>query len=108
MNGSTGSKRYFRTLRLSVLIVAIAIVFAGSVVTSCNGWVEYCHARDQANISELNAMVATYTKHQGNLPDVNLIELYKSGYTKKRLHETPFGGYYRLDPKQLVVYNPHR
>jgi hypothetical protein len=61
---------------------------------------------DQANIASLNQKVLRYQREVGTLPDLNLVCLYDKGLSKKRLHSTPFGGYYRFDPSQLVVYNP--
>ena len=61
---------------------------------------------DQANIASLNQKVLRYQREVGALPDLNLVCLYDKGLSKKRLHRTPFGGYYRFDPSQLVVYNP--
>ena len=61
---------------------------------------------DQANIAILNQKVLRYQREVGTLPDLNLICLYDKGLSKQRLHRTPFGGYYRFDPSQSVVYNP--
>lgn len=61
---------------------------------------------DQANIASLNKKVLCYQREVGTLPDLNLVCLYDKGLSKQRLHRTPFGGYYRFDPSQLVVYNP--
>ncbi|MCY2983019.1 MAG: hypothetical protein NTY15_05205 [Planctomycetota bacterium] len=61
---------------------------------------------DQANIAILNQKVLRYQREVGALPDLNLVCLYDKGLSKQRLHRTPFGGYYRFDPSQLVVYNP--
>jgi hypothetical protein len=71
-------------------------------------WKNYQYATDDANLRNLNELVACYTASVGQHPDVNLIDLYKSGMTDRRLQPTPFGGYYRYDYKTGVVYNPHR
>jgi hypothetical protein len=68
----------------------------------------YWKSKDEANLQRLNAFVASYAQASGKTPDVNLIDLYKSGITDRRLQPTPFGGFYRYDAKARVVYNPHR
>jgi len=67
----------------------------------------YQKQTDELNIANLNEKVWIYKEKVGTLPDLNLIDLYHHGLTKKRLHETPFGGYYRLNPKLPAVYNPN-
>ena len=62
---------------------------------------------DETNIADLNQKVTIYKQEVGALPDLNLIDLYNKGLTRQRLHRTPFGGFYRLDPNQSVVYNPN-
>ncbi len=62
---------------------------------------------DEANIAILNEKVWAYKEKVGTLPDLNLIDLYHHGLTKERLHRTPFGGFYRLNPKQPAVFNPN-
>jgi len=86
--------------------IASSIAFTGWL--GQHTYDQYQRSRDESNIQRLNQMVAIYQQHSGMLPDVNLVELYRSGLTKDRLHSTPFGGYYRLDPKQALVYNPMR
>jgi hypothetical protein len=71
-------------------------------------WKNYQYATDDANLRTLNELAACYAASVGQHPDVNLIDLYKSGMTDRRLQPTPFGGYYRYDQKTGVVYNPHR
>lgn len=71
-------------------------------------WKSYQYATDDANLQTLNELAACYTASVGKHPDVNLIDLYQSGMTERRLQPTPFGGYYRYDHKTGVVYNPHR
>ncbi len=72
----------------------------------------YCYRNyqmwvDQTNIATLNQKVSAYQEKVGTLPDLNLVDLYHQGLTDVRIHRTPFGGYYRLDPNQPVVYNPN-
>lgn len=67
----------------------------------------YQKLSDETNIAKLNQKVSSYKQEVGTLPDLNLIDLYNKGLTKQRLHHTPFGGYYRLNPNQHVVYNPN-
>lgn len=71
-------------------------------------WKSYQYAMDDANLRVLNELAACYTASVGKHPDVNLIDLYKTGMTDRRLQSTPLGGYYRYDQRAGVVYNPHR
>lgn len=71
-------------------------------------WQHYRYSMDESNLQTLNELAACYVASTGKQPDVNLIDLYKSGMTDRRLQPTPFGGYYRFDCKSGVVYNPHR
>jgi len=90
--------------RIRLLCVLATICF--NVVLSRYAYQYYQWQSDQANIARLNQTVLLYQREAGTLPDLNLICLYDKGLTKQRLHRTPFGGYYRFDPSQLVVYNP--
>ncbi|MFO0011887.1 MAG: hypothetical protein ACK553_04020 [Planctomycetota bacterium] len=71
-------------------------------------WDSYLAATDQANVERLNRMVAEYRQRTGRNPDLNLIELFRVGLTDQRLHKTPYGGTYQIDPSRMMVYNPHR
>jgi hypothetical protein len=71
-------------------------------------WKSYQYAMDDAKLKTLNELAACYTASVGKHPDVNLIDLYKTGMTDRRLQPTPLGGFYRYDHKAGVVYNPHR
>ncbi len=89
----------------------IRFAFMLSAISLCAGlsrqiYQAYQWNSDQANIASLNQKVLRYQREVGSLPDLNLVCLYDKGLSKQRLHRTPFGGYYRFDPSQLVVYNP--
>ncbi len=92
--------RYSRFLCLSLAIVLI-------VWMGWNAYNGYQKLSDETNIAKLNQKVSLYTQDVGALPDLNLIDLYHKGLTQQRLHRTPFGGYYRLNPNQQSVYNPN-
>lgn len=89
-------------VRTSCIVLAIAIhVWMGGIA-----YHRYQKLSDETNIAELNQKVSRYQQEVGTLPDLNLVELYHKGLTKQRLHRTPYGGFYRLDLKQSLVYNP--
>ena len=87
------------------LCISFTVLF--SVWLACNAYNGYQKLSDEANIAKLNQKVTKYKEEVGKLPDLNLIDLYHKGLTNQRLHRTPFGGYYRLDPIQSSVYNPN-
>jgi hypothetical protein len=72
------------------------------------GWERYREMADRSNVDQLNQMVAEYQQRTGRIPDLNLIELFRAGISHKRLHDTPYGGTYQIDPVRRMVYNPHR
>lgn len=72
------------------------------------GWEWYRERADRSNVQKLNQMVAEYEQRTGRIPDLNLIELFRAGISHKRLHDTPYGGTYQIDPIRRMVYNPHR
>jgi hypothetical protein len=76
--------------------------------TALISWNQYLLSQDQKHLNRLNELVGTYAESQGKSPDLHLIDLYRAGLTKSRIHPTPFGGYYRLNPESGVVYNPSR
>jgi hypothetical protein len=85
-------------------------IFASLVIMLLLGqafYSNYLKQTDETNIATLNEKVWAYKEKLGTPPDLNLVDLYHHGLTKERIHRTPFGGYYRLDPKQLIVYNPN-
>jgi hypothetical protein len=71
-------------------------------------WEQYREAADQENLERLNRMVAEYRQRTGHNPDLNMIELFRVGLSDQRLHRTPYGGTYQIDPDRMMVYNPHR
>jgi hypothetical protein len=91
-----------RRIRFALMLIAIFLC-AG---LSRHVYQTYQWNSDQANIANLNQKALLYQREVGVLPDLNLVCLYDKGLSKQRLHRTPFGGYYRFDPSQLVVYNP--
>jgi hypothetical protein len=88
-----------------VLSVCIAILL--NVWMGWNAYQGYQKLSDETNIAKLNQKVSIYKQKVGTLPDLNLIDLYHEGLTQQRLHRTPFGGYYRLNPNLQAVYNPN-
>jgi hypothetical protein len=98
---------------VSTILVRVAYVVGGIGAVMASIWIgnvaynRYRKISDETNIAVLNQKVILYQEEVGTLPDANLIDLYHKGLTQKRLHRTPFGGYYRLNPSQSVVYNPH-
>ena len=93
----------FRRARL--LCVVVTILFCIGI--GRQAYKNYQTMSDKSNIADLNQKVNIYKQEVGALPDLNLIDLFNKGLTRQRLHSTPFGGYYRLDPNQSVVYNPN-
>ncbi len=99
--------RFFSTLiashvrTLSVVLTIVLNVWMGGIA-----YHQYQKLSDETNIAELNQKVFLYKQEVGALPDLNLVELFHKGLTKQRLHRTPYGGFYRLDHKQSLVYNP--
>ena len=71
-------------------------------------WEQYRETADQENVERLNRMVAEYRQQTGRNPDLNMIELFRVGLSDQRLHRTPYGGTYQIDPDRMMVYNPHR
>ncbi len=71
-------------------------------------WEQYREVADQENLERLNRMVAEYRQQTGRNPDLNMIELFRVGLSDQRLHRTPYGGTYQIDPDRMMVYNPHR
>jgi hypothetical protein len=86
------------------------IATAGLSLMACVIWIlEWQRdSADQANLSQLNRMVAEYQSRTGRIPDINMIELFRHGLSPHRLHATPYGGTYQIDPHHVTVYNPHR
>jgi hypothetical protein len=99
------AERYIRGLRC-IAAVVVGLFFAGNAVLI--GWNQYLLLQDQKRLYLLNELVDAYAESQGRRPDLHLIDLYRAGLTKSRIHPTPFGGYYRLNPESGVVYNPSR
>ena len=85
------------------IFLAVCLVVGFSV----NAYTRYQISQDKANIARLNQKVSIYKQIVGTDPDLNLIDLYHRGYTGQRLHRTPFGGFYRFNPSQSLVYNPN-
>ncbi len=89
-------------VRTSCIVLALALyVWMGGIA-----YHQYQKLSDETNIADLNQKVSRYKQEVGTLPDLNLVELFHKGLTKQRLHRTPYGGFYRLDLKQALVYNP--
>ena len=91
-----------RTPSLS-LVLAVGLV----AFLAANAYSRFQIEQDKANIERLNQKVSIYKQVVGTNPDLNLIDLYHRGYTEQRLHRTPFGGFYRFNPSQSLVYNPN-
>ncbi|MCU0710993.1 MAG: hypothetical protein MUC43_02960 [Pirellula sp.] len=106
------SSRKFRPLVLRNGRIPVALSLGATFLVSSwlitSQWQNYRYAKDDSNLQFLNELAACYAASTGMRPDVNLIDLYKSGMTDRRLQPTPFGGYYRYDYKTGIVYNPHR
>ncbi len=90
---------HFRTL--CVVLAIVLNVWMGGIA-----YHQYQKLSDETNIAELNQKVFLYKQEVGTLPDLNLVDLFHKGLTKQRLHRTPYGGFYRLDLRQSLVYNP--
>lgn len=86
--------------------VVVGVFFSGN--TYSIGWNQYLAVRDQKKLNQLNELVGAYSETQGKKPDLHLIDLYRAGLTKSRIHPTPFGGFYRLNAESGLVYNPSR
>jgi hypothetical protein len=99
------AERLICTLRCTAAVV-VGLFFASQAALI--SWNQYLLSQDQKHLDRLNALVGTYAESQGRRPDLHLIDLYRAGLTKSRIHPTPFGGYYRLNPESGVVYNPSR
>ncbi len=96
----------------SPLFVASLAILAAVGVSAANRTLnahlnEHRKQQDHRNIQALNSLVSEYRKTRGTNPDLNLIELYRAGLTKRRLVESPMGGYYRLDPNAGTVFSPN-
>lgn len=87
--------------------LSLLVVVCVSVFLAINAHSQYQILQDQSNIAKLNQKVLLYKQVIGTNPDLNLIDLYHKGYTEQRLHRTPFGGFYRFNPSQSLVYNPN-
>lgn len=99
------AERLICTLRFTAAVV-VGLFFANQAALI--SWNQYLLLQDQKHLDRLNALVGSYAESQGKRPDLHLIDLYRAGLTKSRIHPTPFGGYYRLNPESGVVYNPSR
>lgn len=99
------AERLICTLRCTAAVV-VGLFFASQAALI--SWNQYLLLQDQKHLDRLNELVGSYAESQGRRPDLHLIDLYRAGLTKSRIHPTPFGGYYRLNPESGVVYNPSR
>ena len=99
------AERLICTLRCTAAVV-VGLFFANQAALI--SWNQYLLLQDQKHLDRLNELVGSYAESQGRRPDLHLIDLYRAGLTKSRIHPTPFGGYYRLNPESGVVYNPSR
>lgn len=102
-----------RTFRSPEIVWLLGPLKWGFLVIACAvvgdwHWETRRLATDQANIVRLNSMVAEYRQRTGHAPDLNMIELFRAGLSDTRLHPTPYGGTYLIDPAEMMVYNPHR
>lgn len=97
--------RLLRRLLLSSASLASAVLLA---LASIAIWEKQCEIHDQRNLDRLNELVTQYRLQTGKCPDINMIELFRSGMSDKRLHKTPYGGYYQIDVSQMMVYNPQK
>lgn len=96
------------TIRNTLHRTVWASLMVATGITGVQGWEWYRAASDRANVDRLNRMVAEYRERTGHIPDLNMIELFRVGLSDKRLHRTPYGGTYQIDPERMMVYNPHR
>jgi len=99
------SRRLLRNLFLTTASLISAVLLA---VLSLALWEKQCEFRDQKNLDRLNELVAQYRMQTGRSPDINMIELFRSGMSDQRLHKTPYGGYYQIDVSQMMVHNPQK
>jgi hypothetical protein len=90
------------------MLAMVSVGLLMSYEATGKAWSGYCEYRESHNLVHLNELVKIYSESVGNNPDLNLIELYQHGLTSSPLHPTPYGGYYRFDPRAGVVYNPNR
>ena len=104
-NAHLRAGRFIGTLRC-ITAVVVGLFFTGQAALI--SWNQYLLLQDQKHLDRLNELVGTYAESQGKRPDLHLIDLYRAGLTKSRIHPTPFGGYYRLNPESGIVYNPSR
>ena len=104
-NAHRRTGRFIGALRC-ITAVVVGLFFTGQAALI--SWNQYLLLQDQKHLERLNELVGTYAESQGRRPDLHLIDLYRAGLTKSRIHPTPFGGYYRLNPESGMVYNPSR
>jgi hypothetical protein len=104
-NASFFNESSIRRLRFLAMLSVGCLILAQA---GYRGYAGYCQQKERANLVRLNRMVEQYAQTRGSKPDPNLIELYECGMTERRLHPTPYGGFYRFDPKAGIVYNPNR
>ena len=97
---------FYQSLRQSHALSFLAAISL-TVYLATSAYTRHQIQQDEANIEALNQKVSMYKQVVGTNPDLNLIDLYHKGYTEQRLHRTPFGGYYRFNPSQSIVYNPN-
>ena len=106
MSASTRCIALIQGIRWPPSLSLLVAVFL-SVFLVLNAYSQFQILRDESNIARLNQKVSLYKQVIGTNPDLNLIDLYHKGYTEQRLHRTPFGGFYRFNPSQSLVYNPN-
>lgn len=95
----------FRKVLYSTASIVFAVLLANIALAL---WEKQCEIHDQRNLDRLNELVTQYRLQTGKCPDINMIELFRSGMSDKRLHKTPYGGYYQIDVSQMMVYNPQK
>ncbi len=78
----------YRKSRIPVTISMGATFFVASWLIASQ-WQHYRYSMDESNLQTLNELAACYVASTGKQPDVNLIDLYKSGMTDRRLQPTP-------------------
>ncbi|MCU0708721.1 MAG: hypothetical protein MUF23_10545 [Pirellula sp.] len=108
MAPSTSCHKLRRIVAPLAWVVCLASISTGLSAMGLQGWERYREMADRSNVEKLNQMVAEYQQRTGRIPDMNLIELFRAGISHKRLHDTPYGGTYQIDPVRRMVYNPHR
>lgn len=97
----------FRLSRILVPTTGIGVLAALATVGLWQ-WELHRDASDRENVDRLNRMVSEYRQRTGRCPDLNMLALFRAGLSDKRLHSTPYGGTYQIDPGKMLVYNPHR